>query len=46
VGTGHGLTGMRERANAVGGSLHAGPAPDGTYGLDARLPLPAAREAR
>jgi len=40
TGTGHGLTGMRERAHAVGGSLHAGPQPDGTYGLDARLPAP------
>jgi signal transduction histidine kinase len=40
LGTGHGLTGMRERAHAVGGSLHAGPQPDGSYGLDARLPAP------
>jgi signal transduction histidine kinase len=40
TGTGNGLTGMRERAHAVGGSLHAGPDPDGTFHLDARLPLP------
>jgi signal transduction histidine kinase len=40
AGTGHGLTGMRERAQAVGGSLHAGADPDGTFHLDARLPLP------
>ncbi|RSM63952.1 two-component sensor histidine kinase [Actinoplanes sp. ATCC 53533] len=45
LGTGHGLTGMRERAHAVGGSLHAGPQPDGTYGLDARLPAPEAEIA-
>jgi len=40
AGTGHGLTGMRERAQAVGGSLRAGAGPDGTFHLDARLPLP------
>jgi signal transduction histidine kinase len=39
-GTGNGLTGMRERAHAVSGSLHAGPGPDGTFRLDARLPIP------
>ncbi|MDQ7905017.1 histidine kinase [Phytohabitans sp. ZYX-F-186] len=40
TGTGNGLTGMRERAHAAGGSLDAGPDPDGTFHLDARLPLP------
>jgi len=40
AGTGNGLTGMRERAHALGGSLDAGPDPDGTFHLDARLPLP------
>lgn len=40
AGTGHGLIGMRERAHAVGGTLQAGPGPDGTFGLDARLPVP------
>ncbi|EEP75001.1 sensor histidine kinase [Micromonospora sp. ATCC 39149] len=40
AGTGNGLTGMRERAHAVGGSLHAALEPDGTFHLDARLPLP------
>jgi signal transduction histidine kinase len=40
AGTGNGLTGMRERAHALGGSLNAGPDPDGTFHLDARLPLP------
>ncbi|MEU3619421.1 histidine kinase [Streptomyces sp. NPDC006872] len=40
VGTGHGLTGMRERAQATGGTLSAGPDPDGTFRLHARLLLP------
>ncbi|WP_416981035.1 sensor histidine kinase [Streptomyces sp. T028] len=40
VGTGHGLTGMRERAHAVGGSLHAEAHADGRFRLDVRLPLP------
>ncbi|GGK85069.1 sensor histidine kinase [Streptomyces flaveus] len=39
-GTGHGLTGMRERAHAVGGSFHAGTGADGRFRLDVRLPLP------
>jgi signal transduction histidine kinase len=42
AGSGHGLTGMRERAHAVGGSLHTGPAPGGAFRLDARLPAPEA----
>ncbi|WP_330293049.1 sensor histidine kinase [Streptomyces sp. NBC_00576] len=41
TGTGHGLTGMRERAHAVGGSLHAGAEADGRFRLTVRLPLPA-----
>src|ERR671914_211184 len=40
AGTGNGLTGMRERAHAVGGSLDAGLDPHGPSPLDARLPLP------
>ncbi|GCB49074.1 sensor histidine kinase [Streptomyces sp. NL15-2K] len=39
-GTGHGLTGMRERAHALGGSFHAGAGADGRFRLDVRLPLP------
>ena len=35
---GHGLTGMRERAAAVGGELHAGAAAIGGFLIDARLP--------
>ncbi|MET9685437.1 sensor histidine kinase [Streptomyces coeruleorubidus] len=40
AGTGHGLRGMRERAHAAGGRLHAGADPDGRFRLSARLPLP------
>jgi signal transduction histidine kinase len=36
---GHGLTGMRERAELLGGSLSAGPAPDGGFVVSAVLPL-------
>jgi signal transduction histidine kinase len=35
---GHGLAGMRERARALGGSLDAGPRPDGGFRVAARLP--------
>ena len=38
-GGGHGLPGMRERAVSVGGSLEAGPAPEGGFRVTARLPL-------
>ena len=36
---GHGLTGMRERVALLGGSLSAGPAPDGGFVVSALLPL-------
>jgi signal transduction histidine kinase len=36
---GHGLTGMRERAELLGGSLSAGPAPGGGFAVSAMLPL-------
>jgi signal transduction histidine kinase len=39
TGGGHGLTGMRERVAAAGGSLEAGPGPDGT-GFRVRAVLP------
>jgi signal transduction histidine kinase len=38
-GPGHGLTGMRERVALLGGSLSAGPAPDGGFVVAAVLPL-------
>jgi len=38
-GPGHGLTGMRERVALLGGSLSAGPAPDGGYEVCAVLPF-------
>jgi signal transduction histidine kinase len=36
---GHGLTGMRERVALLGGTLSAGPAPDGGFVVSAVLPL-------
>ena len=38
-GPGHGLTGMRERVELLGGSLSAGPAPGGGFAVSAVLPL-------
>ena len=38
-GPGHGLTGMRERVALLGGTLSAGPAPDGGFVVSAVLPL-------
>ncbi len=38
-GSGHGIAGMRERASAVGGTLEAGPWPDGGFRVRAVLPL-------
>jgi signal transduction histidine kinase len=44
-GTGYGITGMRERADLLGGRLSAGPRPEGGFQVAARLPLPAAAAA-
>jgi signal transduction histidine kinase len=38
-GAGHGIVGMRERAQLLGGSLDVGPRPDGGFAVRARLPL-------
>jgi len=40
-GAGHGIAGMRERVEAVGGTLIAGPGPEGGFRVQARLPLSA-----
>ncbi len=42
VGAGHGLIGMRERANLCGGEFSAGPLPEGGFAVTATLPLLAA----
>ncbi|WP_371598790.1 histidine kinase [Streptomyces sp. NBC_00564] len=38
MGSGRGVTGMRERAAALGGELTAGPGPDGGWRVRAQLP--------
>lgn len=38
-GGGHGITGMTERAAALGGELTAGPRPEGGFQVTARLPV-------
>ncbi len=42
AGTGNGLAGLRERIDAAGGSLDAGPLPDGGWRVAARIPRRAA----
>ncbi|MGH3251676.1 MAG: sensor histidine kinase, partial [Trebonia sp.] len=44
-GGGHGLIGLRERAQALGGTLRAGPGQDGGWVVAAVLPLPVRRNA-
>jgi signal transduction histidine kinase len=39
VTAGNGITGMRERATALGGDVEAGPAPGGGFRVRARLPV-------
>lgn len=38
-GSGNGLVGMRERAGALGGTIEAGPRPDGGFRVRAELPV-------
>jgi signal transduction histidine kinase len=40
-GARQGIVGMRERARALGGTLQAGPRPEGGFRVSARIPLPA-----
>jgi signal transduction histidine kinase len=40
-GGGYGLVGMRERVQALGGRLHAGPLPSAGWAVQAWLPVPA-----
>ncbi len=43
-GSGSGLVGLRERVQLAGGTLSAGPAPDGGWRVEAWLPWPAATD--
>jgi signal transduction histidine kinase len=41
LGGGYGLAGMRERVEALGGKIHAGPRPGAGWGVQASLPVTA-----
>ncbi|MET7539972.1 sensor histidine kinase [Streptomyces sp. NPDC005507] len=45
-GSGNGLAGMRERAAALGGTIEAGPRPDGGFRVFAELPFTPTEENR
>jgi signal transduction histidine kinase len=38
-GSGNGIAGMTERAKSLGGTLRAGPRPEGGFGVHAWLPV-------
>jgi len=38
-GSGRGLAGLRERVRRLGGTLHAGPEPDGRFVMEASIPV-------
>jgi signal transduction histidine kinase len=44
--TGHGLVGVRERVHAAGGTLRAGPTPEGGFSVVASLPIAAQERHR
>ena len=44
-GSGHGLTGMRERVSLFGGTLDAGPQPGGGFRVHAEIPTGAGRSS-
>ncbi|MBO0788872.1 MAG: sensor histidine kinase, partial [Actinobacteria bacterium] len=44
AGGGLGIPGMRERAELLGGTLTAGPGPDGGFTVTARLPVQQGRD--
>jgi signal transduction histidine kinase len=46
TGTGNGLRGLRERVGAVGGTLDAGPTPEGGWRVAARMPRRVAAHPR
>jgi signal transduction histidine kinase len=45
-GAGAGIAGMRERAEALGGAVEAGPKPEGGWRVSATLPAPPPKEMR
>jgi signal transduction histidine kinase len=46
AGGGNGLAGLRHRVEVVGGTLTAGPSPDGGFGVSATLPVYVPSDAR
>jgi signal transduction histidine kinase len=46
LGTGYGMIGLRERVDAIGGRVRAGPQADGTFMVEARIPYALATAAQ